>query len=1172
MATTVGTLNVKLTGDARGLLSAFTQVQSHLGRVQASIKGLAITAAAVSAPLIAVGTALMKSYGQFDRTLTRTNAIMGGTAANFERLKMSTLALSTTTEFTAGQMADAFETVALRGFDLNKSIAAMPSIAQLASAAQLDLAKSADILLGIMNSQRVGIGELPRVMDSLVAGANLSATSVEELGIGFRFIGATARQAGVALEESVATLAVLQEQGQAASGAGRGLRQLINSLSKATISGGATREAFRELGLEALFMGRETFPSLAEVSDTLGEAQRRLGNEIRFTSLLTTLFPANAATMAASLSGMGERVRGLTGQIEQMGGATKRVAEAQVKTFAGQTNLLKSAVEAAAFSMAQRMVPALTKVGDGLAGAIGWFEKLSDETKISIANFALMSTGVLTVLASVAAIGFVLQPVVRSLAAVMSILRLGFSAPVLAVAGAVISLLALSGALSNAYDVAIGQIKGYWADLKREIEDGFGFDPFQGMVDWATKAFDKIVELFAKTAREVRALGEDIGVFDRVTEKSESLDPETGQPTGQGTQWDSRPRKWDAPVDTDEAKKAMGAYAGVLWDGAKSVGKASWEFTSNLPILGGVSPGMLSVGADVASIGLTGSSASDVMEGKADLGLALKQNVETFLASLDQGMVLANERLLGPLIDKLKGAADAGLEKVGLDLPDFGALKAEILGLIDAIKNGKIAMNDADGLREVEAGSIRKTAMAMLPLAKEIDWLTRTTQQLNEQFGLAETKGFLPDPREMSRGFQIIAEKWMPKTTIDPQTGTESFEKGGLLEALGSFGDVVAGFMEAGSLVGGLASVLLQLVTGSEQFQQIVDVLGKIIGMIANTIGMVLKPLQPVVGAVALFVQNAIVPLGPLFEALGQSVESMAPMIKVLGELIGMIVETVLPPILVGFKAFGMILKVIGLALWVVLKAVGLVLINVLLGISWIWNGITGTLAWVLRKIDDVVSWLIGDVLDPFAAEVEKMTIDRNGLFEARNQLQEDISNVFDGEGDIFEGFNDDMRESQEAFDDLATTTERVNEALKNVPDGFKVALARFNAQDARETRLGSIGMSSTPITGITGGSGGLRARDPGPQVTGSFSVEVPHLAEGGIVRKPTLAVIGEAGPERVEPLGRDNDRSGITIGTVIVQTNDPDEFERKLMRRARAEGRTGSVFAPKNTNGGRRR
>jgi hypothetical protein len=50
-----------------------------------------------------------------------------------------------------------------------------------------------------------------------------------------------------------------------------------------------------------------------------------------------------------------------------------------------------------------------------------------------------------------------------------------------------------------------------------------------------------------------------------------------------------------------------------------------------------------------------------------------------------------------------------------------------------------------------------------------------------------------------------------------------------------------------------------------------------------------------------------------------------------------------------------------------------------------------------------------------------------------------------------------------------------------------------------------------------------------------SLPPEIPKLAKGGIVRRPTLALIGEAGPERVEPLSG----GGINIGTLIVQCDE---------------------------------
>lgn len=49
---------------------------------------------------------------------------------------------------------------------------------------------------------------------------------------------------------------------------------------------------------------------------------------------------------------------------------------------------------------------------------------------------------------------------------------------------------------------------------------------------------------------------------------------------------------------------------------------------------------------------------------------------------------------------------------------------------------------------------------------------------------------------------------------------------------------------------------------------------------------------------------------------------------------------------------------------------------------------------------------------------------------------------------------------------------------------------------------------------------------------------EIPRLAKGGIVSKPTLAMVGEDGPEAVIPLNRKNNPKGIGMGgiTVIVQ------------------------------------
>jgi len=58
---------------------------------------------------------------------------------------------------------------------------------------------------------------------------------------------------------------------------------------------------------------------------------------------------------------------------------------------------------------------------------------------------------------------------------------------------------------------------------------------------------------------------------------------------------------------------------------------------------------------------------------------------------------------------------------------------------------------------------------------------------------------------------------------------------------------------------------------------------------------------------------------------------------------------------------------------------------------------------------------------------------------------------------------------------------------------------------------------------------------------------EIPSLAQGGIVRSPTLAMLGEAGPEAVVPLGRGGGgMGGITIN-ILGPTYGFDDFEERV-------------------------
>jgi phage-related minor tail protein len=93
-------------------------------------------------------------------------------------------------------------------------------------------------------------------------------------------------------------------------------------------------------------------------------------------------------------------------------------------------------------------------------------------------------------------------------------------------------------------------------------------------------------------------------------------------------------------------------------------------------------------------------------------------------------------------------------------------------------------------------------------------------------------------------------------------------------------------------------------------------------------------------------------------------------------------------------------------------------------------------------------------------------------------------------------------------------------------------AAERINSIGGLAARI--LGGLAMPVIGnvasIIGGLTDLIPSGPAAPTPAPPTSRIPRLAEGGIVSSPTLALIGEAGPEAVVPLDRMNNGGGITI------------------------------------------
>src|SRR5690554_4096455 len=158
---TIASLMVRIGGDISDLEKALSKVSRKMQDAgkQMSEMGKTLTTR-VTAPLVGFGALALRTAGNFESSMNRVAAISQATGQELEQLENVARQLGATTQFSASQAADAMSFLAMAGFEVNEVTQAMPSVLNLAAAAQLDMASAADIASNIMSGFNMTANEL----------------------------------------------------------------------------------------------------------------------------------------------------------------------------------------------------------------------------------------------------------------------------------------------------------------------------------------------------------------------------------------------------------------------------------------------------------------------------------------------------------------------------------------------------------------------------------------------------------------------------------------------------------------------------------------------------------------------------------------------------------------------------------------------------------------------------------------------------------------------------------------------------------------------------------------------------------------------------------------------------------------------------------------------------
>lgn len=329
-----------LDADTRGLKSGERDLDSFAKTSEKAAgtvtSGMVKVGAAIGSVVALAGGigSVIRTNAEFGRSMSQVAAVSGASAAELEDLRATALRMGADTAFSAAQAADALGFLAQAGFSAAEAIDAIPDVLSLAAAGGLELAQAADIAANVLSGFRLEIEDASRVADVLAKSAAVSNSSVQGMGEAMSVAAPIAAALGISIEETAAAVGLMSDAGIKGSEAGTALRGVFASLAGPT---NQAQEVLAKYGLTASEIDPQTV-GLANAMATLSE--KGLSTADAF-----IVFGREAASGALVLAENAARMKDLTGEYQNAGGAAAEMASVMRDNLTGDIDGLTGSVE-----------------------------------------------------------------------------------------------------------------------------------------------------------------------------------------------------------------------------------------------------------------------------------------------------------------------------------------------------------------------------------------------------------------------------------------------------------------------------------------------------------------------------------------------------------------------------------------------------------------------------------------------------------------------------------------------------------------------------------------------------------------------------------------------------------------------------------------------------------
>lgn len=353
----------------------------------------------------------ISSLSEFKNTLNEIKnlAVTGGESVeeatrNVSRIQKDATQYSNQYGVSVNKIGDGYKELIKRGYTTNQALGAMKSELQASVASGDDFNDVVNVSSQVLeafgmkvNSTSGMLKNTKTVTNELAYAADLTSTGFTDIGIGMSYVGSTAKTAKIELSETASAMGILSNNGLEADKAGTGLRQVINNLVTGVKNIDSKNSVLGKLGLkkEDLVDAQGNMKSLSAIFEAINSKMKGKESPEK-ASIFKSLFGTTGQQAGIILS---QHVKELDELNKKVKEAPKKnyvgaLSEKNLKSAQNQMKIFKQSATNMGMSLAEVLLPPLSKIAASLSKFFQWVSQLPKPIKSTIAGVTLLAIAI----------------------------------------------------------------------------------------------------------------------------------------------------------------------------------------------------------------------------------------------------------------------------------------------------------------------------------------------------------------------------------------------------------------------------------------------------------------------------------------------------------------------------------------------------------------------------------------------------------------------------------------------------------------------------------------------------------------------------------------------------------------------------------------------------------